>query len=398
MGTYDVVIIGAGVAGSVLARLLAKQGASVLLVEKDEYSGKTTACGGLLDKPYFDRYVDNPGVMEQHITRNVFRMPWGEVCFECDQVTVKRRVFDRHLAESAALEGARLVNFTRALGYRVKGSGQVEVELLDRASRERYRVQARIVAFADGPHTLGRHNPRFQHDHNRPFWAYAYAYEVEGVPFDPQEMRVYLDPRLAPWGYGWIFPNREDANIGVGTIQAEIDRGLKVKEKLFYFIEEYEQTASLLRDRKILDKKGGFIPMKLIRHFSDDSQVILGDAAGMVSPLFGAGIDYAIDAAEVCAPVLLESLARKDYSEQFLKRYDQALEERLLKDLRKQILISRIIIHSLKLGQSFPIKLLAVIAFGAKYNRWDKIKILTHPVLGEPHARRADNEVLLTHK
>ncbi len=398
MEKYEVIVIGAGVAGSVLAGLLAGKGAAVLLVEKDEYAGKTTACGGLLDKPYFDRYVRDPAVMEQHITRNVFIMPWGTVGFDCDQVTVKRRVFDRYLSQKAARSGARLVTSTRALGYRVKSSGRVEVDLLDRRTRERYTVEAKIVAFADGPHTLGRHNPRFRQDHNRPFWAYAYAYEVEGIPFDSQEMRIYLDPQLAPWGYGWIFPNRYDSNIGVGTIQAEIDRGVRVKEKLYYFIETFELTAPLLKERRILDKKGGFIPMKLIRHFSDDSQVILGDAAGMVSPLFGAGIDYAIDAAEVCAPVILESLAKNDFSRQQLQQYDQGLEERLLKDLRKQEMVSRLIIHSLKIHQRFPIKLLAVIAFGSQYTRWDKMKILAHPLLGSPSVKANNPNVVLAHK
>jgi len=394
---YDVIVVGAGIAGSVLARLLAEKGVKVLLVEKDEYSGKTTACGGLFDRPYFDRYVDDPSIIEQEIKRNVFIMPWGEVTYECDQVTVKRRKFDRYLAERAQQSGAHLVTLTKAVDYRVKSLGAVEVTLNHRKSRETRTVQAKLVAFADGPHTLAKANPLFNYEPNRPYWAYAYAYEVEGIPIDPQEIKIYLDERIAPWGYGWIFPNRNDSNIGVGTIQAEIDRGIKVKEKLFYFIEEYEKTGPLLKDRKIVDKKGGFIPMWLIQHFADDSQVVLGDAGGMVSPLFGAGIDYAIEAAEAAAPVILEALAHNDFTRHRLQRYEANLEDRVLKDLRKQMLLAKIIIHSLRFGKRFPVKILAAIAFGAKYNRWNKIKILTYPILGKPKPLTQDSQ-FLSHK
>ena len=389
--------MGAGIAGSVLARLLAEKGVEVLLVEKDEYSGKTTACGGLFDRPYFDRYVDDPSIIEQEIKRNVFIMPWGEVTYECDQVTVKRRKFDRYLAERAQQSGAHLVTLTKAVDYRVKSPGAVEVTLNHRKSRETRTVQAKLVAFADGPHTLAKANPLFNYEPNRPYWAYAYAYEVEGIPIDPQEIKIYLDERIAPWGYGWIFPNRNDSNIGVGTIQAEIDRGIKVKEKLFYFIEEYEKTGPLLKDRKIVDKKGGFIPMWLIQHFADDSQVVLGDAGGMVSPLFGAGIDYAIEAAEAAAPVILEALAHNDFTRHRLQGYEANLEDRVLKDLRKQMLLAKIIIHSLRFGKRFPVKILAAIAFGAKYNRWNKIKILTYPILGKPKPLTQDSQ-FLSHK
>ncbi len=397
MKPYDVIIIGAGIAGSVLGRLLAEKGVSVLLVEKDEFSGKTTACGGLFDRPYFDRYVDDPSIIEQEIKRNVFIMPWGEVVYECDQVTVKRRKFDRYLAERAAQSGARVMYMTKATEYTVKAPGDVALTVLHRKSREQQIVRGKIIAFADGPYTLAKNNPLFNYEPNRPYWAYAYAYEVEGIPIDPQEIKIYLDDRIAPWGYGWIFPNRNDANVGVGTIQKEIDRGIKVKEKLFYFLQEYEQTGPLLKERKIVDKKGGFIPMWLIQHFADDSQVVLGDAGGMVSPLFGAGIDYAIEAAEAAAPVILDALGKNDFSRHRLLQYECNLEERVLKDLRKQMLLAKIIINSLRFGKRFPIKILAAIAFGAKYSRWNKIKILAYPFLGTPRVL-IQNTRFLSHK
>jgi len=393
---YDVVIAGAGIAGSVLGKLLAEQGKSVLLVEKDSYSGKTSACGGLFDKPYFDKYVTDPAVLEQHIRRNTFVMPWGQVTYDCDQVTVKRRVFDRHLAENAKKAGAHLVNQVKVTNWEVKSPGDVMVAVRDLKTKETYNISCRLIAFADGPHTLAKNNPLFDYTPNRPYWAYAYAYEVDCVPFDGDEMRIYLDPKLFPWGYGWIFPNKNESNIGVGTIQSEIDKGIKVKDQFISFVEHYEPTAPMLRDSAVVDKKGGFIPMWLIKHFSDTSQIVLGDAGGMVSPLFGAGIDYSIDAAEAAAATIAQAFEKNDFSAGELSSYDRALENGFLKDLKKQMLIAKIIIASIRWRFNLPIKVLAVIAFGAKYTRWNKIRILLNPFLGKPAVR--STEEILAHK
>ncbi len=396
MPDYDVIIIGAGIAGSVLARLLAEGGAKTLLLEKDEFSGQTSACGGLFDRPYFDRYADNHDLIEQHISSNVFIMPWGEVRFDCNQVTVKRRRFDRYLAEQAQQTGAFLLNKTKALDWRVTAPGQVEVEYKSAAQDSPQKASGRCIAFADGPKSLARRNPRFYNEKYRKYWAYAYAYETSEIPFNPQEIRIYLDGRLFPWGYGWIFPNRNECNIGVGTIQSEMDKGIAVKEKLIEFITEYPASAPLLAHQKITDKKGGFIPMWLQDHFSDDSQLILGDAAGMVSPLFGAGIDYAIESAEAAAGVLLEALKLNRWEAGFLNQYDLALENRFLKDLQKQIKLAGIIIRSLNWHKSLPIKILAIFAFGLKYSRWNKIKILFYPLLGKPMVK--ENKEVMAHK
>lgn len=384
MEKFDIVVIGAGIAGSVLGRRLAEAGGRVLLLEKDSFSGQTTACGGLFDKPYYDRYFSNETLIEQQIKKNIFIMPWGEVAFDCDQVTVKRRLFDRALAESAAEKGAALRARSKAIGYEVRRDGCVVVRVKDLARKRVYEVETKIIAFADGPHSLARMNPKFDSESNKKFWAYAYAYETAGIPFEADSIKIYLDKEIFPWGYGWIFPNKYDSNIGVGTVLAGKTRSPEIKKKLFHFIQRYAKTAPLLSASEIKDKKGGFIPMYLIDTFADDAQVVLGDAAGMVSPLFGAGIDYAMDAAEACAPVLIKALEKGDYSRETLLEYERIIRKGFIQDLKKQILIARLIILSLKFGRQWAVKILAVIAFGAKYSRWNKIKILFYPLLGKP--------------
>ncbi len=396
METFDVTIVGAGIAGSVLGLKLAQAGLSVLLLEKDAFPGKTNACGGLFDKPYFERYVADENIAERHIRQNVFIMPWGEVTFACDQVTVKRRVFDRYLAEQAQKNGAQLRTSSRALDYSVTAAGRVEITVKDILQNTEYTVQSKIIVFADGPQSLAQKNPLFNAQKNRSYWSYAYAYEVEGIPFDAQQIRIYLDPKLFPWGYGWIFPDREVSNVGVGTLLRNINGAGYLKERLSYFFKDYAPTAKLVGERPVTDKKGGYIPMWLLQRFSDDSQLVVGDAAGMVSPLFGAGIDYAIESAEMAAKAIEDAFGRGRFDAEILRTYDQALNTGFLVDLKKQMLVAKIIMFGQKFGRQWPVKLLAVIAFGAKYTRWDKIKIMLYPFLGRPAVK--DEKTSIDHK
>ena len=380
---YDVIVIGAGIAGSVSAKLLAQKGYSVLLLEKDMFSGKTTACGGLFDRSYFDRHASDPGLVEQQIRKNVFHLPWGDVIFSCEQVTVKRRVYDRYLARQAQKAGAELCNGLRALDFTVHRPGEASVVVREISSGRQKTVRGKLLLFADGPHSLAHQKEPFARLVQKKYWAYAYAYEVQGVPIPNDEVHIYFAPQLFPWGYGWVFPNKQGSNVGVGTILAGTNLST-IKKKLFTFLRRFPPTAPMLAQREINDKKGGFIPMWMLKRLSAHSVLLLGDAAGMVSPLFGAGIDYAIDAAEAAAAVAERALRVARFDAAFLNTYDAEIERRFGKDLRKQMLLARIIIFSRKFGRLWPVKILAVIAFGVKYSRWNKIRILLYPLLGRP--------------
>ncbi len=393
---YDVIIIGAGIAGSVAARLLASKKRTVLLVEKDDYSGQTVACGGLFDRPYFRRYVNDPTVLEQPIRKNIFHLPWGKVVYDCDQVTVKRRVFDRYLAGQAERAGAELHNGVKALDFKIEKPGRAQVQLRRRRDGMVCTVNARLILFADGPRSLAFKNPTFARQLDKRFWSYAYAYEVQGTPLPQDEAHIYFAPQLFSWGYGWIFPNKKESNVGLGTILPEMKR-ISLKEKLLTFLQEFAPTAPLLKNRSVVDKKGGYLPMRLMHPLSDHSQLLLGDAGGMVSPLFGAGIDYAIEAAEAAAQTAEEALRTNRFDARFLRTYDHAVDERFGKDLRKQLLLARWIIFSKKFGRLWPIKWMSVVAFGNKYSRWNKIKILLFPLLGKPRVK-AENDSSLEHK
>jgi len=384
MEKYDVVIVGAGIAGPALASLLAGEGIRVLLVEKNTYSGEKAACGGLFDKVYFDKYVSDPSIIEQVITINTFEVPWGPVDFNCEQVTVKRRNLDRRLTERARDSGTQLLTQTTVESYDVQEPGRVIVRVKQGIARESKEIECKIIAFADGPRSLSWQNENLNFENNRRYWAYAYAYEIEGAPKNPGEITIYFDPKVLPWGYSWNFPNELEMNVGAGTLVSLLGSPGALKKEFLRFVEEHHSSRAFPGDMKVVDKKGGYIPMWLNDRLSDVSQVVLGDAAGMVSPLFGAGIEYAFDAAELCAGVIVESLTNNNYSAEQLKKYDDAVAAGFGRELKKQMSLVKVILFSLKFGKSWPIKILSITAFGMRYSRWNKIKILLYPLCGRP--------------
>ena len=127
--------------------------------------------------------------------------------------------------------------------------------------------------------------------------------------------------------------------------------------------------------------------MSPLKRFYDDSLAVIGDAAGMTSPLFGAGIDNAFEAALLLAKIVDEALRTKNYSQEVLIQYQSALERGIIGELRKQSLIAKIIIASMHIHASLPTKLLSVIGFGRHYNRRDKVKTLFYPALGRPRMK-----------
>ncbi len=388
---YDVAIVGAGIAGSVAARLLAEKNISVLLLEKTTFSGEKAACGGLFDWPYFNRHVHDSNIFEQRIRKNVFHLPWGKVVFHCDQVTVKRRKFDRYLAEQARKAGAIVKHQQKVLSYVVQKSGCVRLEVKNISTGEIWEAHASIILLADGPKSLAHQNPVFGKQLKKRFWAYAYAYEVDSVVVPADEAHIYFAPQLYPWGYGWIFPDKEVSNVGVGAVLPEL-RKKPLKGQMQTLLQHFPATAQLLKKRKIVDKKGGYLPMWMLNRLSDDSQLVMGDAAGMISPLFGAGIDYAIEAAEACVPVVENALSTGDFSAKNLEAYDRAVEERFGRNLRKQKILARLILFSLNFGRLWPMKILSIVAFGVKFNRWNKIKIFFYPLLGRPQSRNGSEK------
>jgi digeranylgeranylglycerophospholipid reductase len=214
MERYDVVVVGAGPAGSLAARAAAEGGARTLLLDHRPELGHPVQCGEFVPAPreledlfacpeLIRAAYDLPSATVLRTTeRMVCHSPYGHrFRFPLAGATVSRRAFDKALAFRAEGAGAEL-----RYPVGVTGVHDDEVRLANRES-----VRAAVIVGADGPtSTVGR-SVGFQPA--RTMFRMITA-TVDG-PLG-SDIDLYFG-RVAPRGYAWRFPRAHDANVGLGV-------------------------------------------------------------------------------------------------------------------------------------------------------------------------------------
>ncbi|MCX4750686.1 geranylgeranyl reductase family protein [Kitasatospora sp. NBC_01287] len=288
-GVWDVVVVGAGPAGSSAAHAAAAQGRRVLLLDKAEHPRYKTCGGGIIGPsrdslppdfklPLQDRVHAVTFALNGRFTRTrrSKRMLFG---------LVNRDEFDLRLVEAAQQAGAVLVCGVTVTGVEQQGGADrrtVAVTLADGRS-----VQARAVVGADGSASrIGRHV-------GVTFDQIDLGLEAE-IPVPEQvarawEGRIHLDWGPLPGSYGWVFPKTDSGTLTVGVISARGDGELTKR-----YLADYIRRLGL----------SGFTPAvesgHLTRCRAEDSPLsrgrvlVAGDAAGLLEPWTREGISYAL--------------------------------------------------------------------------------------------------------
>lgn len=298
---YDVVIAGAGPAGSTLARRLAGAGLEGLVLEK-EFMPREKPCGGgitykaarLLDFPWQD-------VIEDTVHTAVFSYQGkSEVTVRLKTplaYMVTRSSFDRMLADRARQAGACLVEGAPVKDIAVE-NGLVTVA----AAGETYH--GRLFVGADGVNgrsamLLGLHHP----GETGPTLEAEVACPPEVL--EQKRGTIRLDCGAVPWGYGWVFPKRDRLSTGVGAFTRKVK---ELKKLLGGFL-----AREGLGSARILSLRGYPIPSGgRKKRIHSRSALLIGDAAGLVDPFSGEGIYYAIKSAHLAAEAILDSRAQPE--------------------------------------------------------------------------------------
>ena len=310
---FDVVIIGAGPAGSSTANVIAENGFKVALVERDSFPGENNVCAGGMPKFVIDK-LGLEDAIEKEIEADVIYFPWGEKRIKRKNVTVYRHIFDKLLAERAVEKGAKL--FTKNVVMDVSIEDDHVVVIGTNKS-----FKSKLVVFADGPNTLAyrKFGIGFKPEKDKTVVAVVCEVECKNNPYN--EFEMYADPKIVEWGYGWVFPKKNTVNIGVGCLYSFL--GDNILKRLKYFIESYKPVSSRFRGRQMVWLRASPIPACPAEKIYGNRMLVVGDAAGMVDPISGGGIFHAITGGTIAGQVCVEALSEENFSADYLSIYQR---------------------------------------------------------------------------
>jgi geranylgeranyl reductase family protein len=295
MAQFDVLVAGAGPAGSATAIHLARAGASVLLVDKARFPRDKPCGGGLTGRALrhlpctVDPVVEH--VVDHLVVRVGYRGKLGRRSSEPLIDMTQRRRLDLHLAEQAAAGGAEFRDGVTVERIEMDDDGVT-------ARVDGAPVRASFLVGADGANGVVSKAAGLGDGIVR-------GVALEGnVPWgvlgrEPYEGSAWVELGIVPGGYGWVFPKGDHANLGVGGWMTE---GPKLRSHLDRLAREHGVDPSALEG-----VRGHRLPMRKLGAAAARGRVLLvGDAAGLVDPLSGDGMYEAFVSAQRASAAILD--------------------------------------------------------------------------------------------
>lgn len=358
---FDVIVVGAGPAGTSAAYHLAKEGLQVLLIERGEYPGSKNVMGGVLYRKQMEDIIpefwkeaplERP-IAEQKVwlldkksavTMSYKNEDWAEEPF--NNFTILRAQFDQWFAKKATEAGALLINETVVKECIVENGKVVGI----RTDREQGDIYADVVVLADGVNSLLAKSLGF-HNELKPDQVALTVMEVLKLPKEKINDRFGLegnqgctiemfgDSTKGNLGTAFLYTNKETLNIGVGsTLSGMIKQKIKPYDLLNYIkdhpmVRPYIEGAEPDEYLAHLIPEGGFHAMpKLV----GNGVIVAGDAAQLVNSIHREGSNMAMTSGKFAAETIIEAFNKGDFSEQTLDLYrEKVLESFIGKDLKK---------------------------------------------------------------
>ncbi len=312
MDNYDVTIIGAGLAGLQCARLLGARGLRVLLVDRKkslETSIHTTGIFVRRTLEDFDLPADCLGPAIRDVSlyspgRRRMDLASGQDEFRIGKMG---KLYQRYL-DHCLRAGVTWMPGVRYAGHIQFKKNQLQVKLTTNNVGRSVSVATRYLVGADGANSRVARD--LQLERNRE-WIVGVEDVFTGVSLaGPPRLHCFLDPKLAPGYLAWIAHDGEETHVGVGGYAAMFDP-IEALEK---FKDSLRELVSF-NTATVMERRGGRIPVGgVLRNISSPYGLLLGDAAGAVSPLTAGGLDPCMRLSTFAADVIAEYLETGDES------------------------------------------------------------------------------------
>ena len=318
---FDIVIVGAGPAGSSAAHEAAKNGSSVALLEKESVVAETVRTSGVT----WVKDAQSFGIPEDcynPIKNYSFCSPSNTVTISDD--VAKAAVLDvrktyRHLAKQAQESGTKLFVDTNVTDV-ITDEQKKPIGVIAKSADKEIKFNAKVIIDCSGFQSVVGKMLGLITQWER-FGAGA-EYEVRAENVDDKTWWLMVGQKYSPAGYAWIFPVGGDiVRIGVGVGKPESD--VDPTERLNELMENKEGPIKDLGEITKIEFHYGLIPNDgLSRKTVYDNLILVGDSAGQANPLVLEGIRYAIRFGRVAGKVASDAIKNNDTSENALRPYE----------------------------------------------------------------------------
>ncbi len=331
---FDVIVIGAGPAGSTAAYYLSRAGLKTLLLDKAEFPRDKTCGDGLTPRAL--PILDDMGLLLDVFSQG-WRLDMLKVCAPSGRsvtlqlqpmphapgygLVVPRLKLDNLIKERAVKAGTHFRGNIHVRNVQVSATGVI-------VDTEQEKFHGRMAIIATGANTgLLSKLGLLKHDH--PMIVAGRAY-FEGIEQLDTCFQFRFDGVILP-GYGWVFPlSPTSANIGAGFVRvSKKHAAISVKASFEKFVGSPMLKQMLTNAQQQSPLKSFPIRVDFAQSPTYSQRILLaGEAAGLVNPLTGDGIDYALESGKIAAEHLIEMFGVGDFSVSRLEAYDLHLRHK----------------------------------------------------------------------
>ncbi|HEX7097313.1 MAG TPA: geranylgeranyl reductase family protein [Acidimicrobiales bacterium] len=339
---HDLLVIGAGPAGSAAAYWAAEHGLDVVLVERKRFPREKTCGDGLT--PRAVKQLHDMGLADRleryHRIKGLRAIAHGKTlelhwpshpAYPSYGYVVRRSELDTFVAENAVRRGAVLLQQTDAIAPILRNGLVVGATVKARDSDVPEEIHARYVIVADGANSRFGRALGTSRDRTYPQGMAIRGY-FESPRHDDPWIESALDVRdrsgaTLP-GYGWIFPVGDGTvNVGIGLLSTFRDwKSVNTSHLIREFAATLPAHWQIDPDAPVAPPTGGRLPMAgSVGPKVGPNWLVVGDAAGSVNPFNGEGIDYAYETGRLAATLVAEALVTRNGLA--IQRYPQILDD-----------------------------------------------------------------------